>query len=181
MEKFVGLPCRGISHKWLIVLTLFTISLALTRAPQGELFAQAQQQTATQQPATPSQQAQPDIALIPVDLESPIEKAESMLGTTLRISLRDLTKLALQSNLDIAIADTNEEVNRQKVIAARASYDPTMTFSFGWDSSKSLNTQLFDAGNSNHKKYPSAFMEHPYYETGSDRRAFTIKPGWRSE
>ena len=61
---------------------------SIDRRPGGA-FAQAQQQTATQQPATPSQQAQPDIALIPVDLESPIEKAEKD-GTTLRISLEGI-------------------------------------------------------------------------------------------
>jgi len=153
MKDFGAFPGRGISYKWLIVLTLFALSLALTGASQGGAFAQAQQTTAAQQQATAqqtaaaaaAQQAQPDIALIPVDLESPIEKAEKD-GSALHISLRDLTKLALQSNLDIAIADTNEEVNRQKVIASKTYYDPTMTFSFGWDNSKSLNTQSFDAG-----------------------------------
>jgi outer membrane protein len=143
MRHFGAFPGRGISYKWLIVLTLFTLSLALTGAPQGGAFAQAQQQTATQQPATPPQQAQPEIALIPVDLVSPIERAEKD-GTALRISLRDLTKLALQSNLDIAIADTNEEVNRQRVISARASYDPTMTANFGWSTRKSLNKVSYD-------------------------------------
>ncbi len=144
MRHFGAFPGRGISYKWLIVLTLFTISLALTGAPQGGAFAQAQQQTAAQPPPAPPQQAPPEIALIPVDLVSPIERAEKD-GTALHISLRDLTKLALQSNLDIAIADTNEEVNRQKVISARASYDPTLSTSFSWNTSKSLNTRAYDA------------------------------------
>ena len=48
---------------------------------------------------------------------SPIEKAEKD-GTALQMSLKDLTKLALQNNLDIAISDTNEELFNLKVTQA---------------------------------------------------------------
>jgi len=41
---------------------------------------------------------------------SPIEQAEKN-GTALRISLKDLTKLALENNLDIAISDTRGVVS----------------------------------------------------------------------
>ena len=144
MRQFGAFPGRGISYKWLIVLTLFTLSLALTSAPQGRAFAQAQQQTAAQPPATPPQQAQPEIAMIPVDLVSPIERADKD-GTALRMSLKDITKLALQANLDIAIADTNEEVNRQKVIAAHSAWDPSLSLSGSTSSSNSANTQVTNA------------------------------------
>jgi outer membrane protein len=144
MKNLSAFPGRGISHKWLIVLTLFTLSLALTGASPGPAFAQAQQQTAAQQPAAAAQQAQPEIAMIPVDLVSPIERAEKD-GTALRMSLKDITKLALQANLDIAIADTNEEVNRQKVIAAHAAWDPSLTLRGTTSSSNSANTQVTNA------------------------------------
>ena len=48
---------------------------------------------------------------------SSIERAEKD-GTAYHISLKDLTKLALQNNLDIAISDTNEELYQSKVLQA---------------------------------------------------------------
>ena len=61
---------------------------------------------------------------------SPVEQAEKD-GTALRISLKDLTKLALQNNLDIAISDTNEELYRKRVLQAYGPYDPEITASYG--------------------------------------------------
>ena len=72
---------------------------------------------------------------------SPIEQAEKK-GTALRLSLRDLTKLALQNNLDIAISDTNEELYRQRVIGSHGRYDPALNVGFGVNSSQSPNTRL---------------------------------------
>ena len=140
MEIFGVFPGQGKGYKWVSFLTLLVLTICLTSgSPVGAWAQDPQQQTQTPPPAT-----QGDIALIPVDLVSPIEQAEKD-GTALHLSLRDLTKLALESNLDIAIADTNEEVNRQRVIAARASYDPTLSASFGWSTRKSLNRVSYDA------------------------------------
>jgi len=72
---------------------------------------------------------------------SPIEQAEKD-GTALRISLKDLTKLALQNNLDIAISDTNEEIFQQKVLQAHGPYDPAISVTLGTQSRKSPNTNL---------------------------------------
>ncbi len=74
---------------------------------------------------------------------SPIEKAERD-GTALRVSLIDLTKLALQYNLDIAIQDTNEELNRQKIFQQQGNYDPQLTATLGVNSSKNANTTQYD-------------------------------------
>jgi hypothetical protein len=52
-------------------------------------------------------------------LLSPTEQAEQN-GTALHISLKDLTKLALQNNLDTAISDTNEELLQQEARAIMA-------------------------------------------------------------
>jgi outer membrane protein len=74
-------------------------------------------------------------------LMSPIERAEKD-GTALRISLRDLTKLALQNNLDIAISETNESVVQQKIIQAAGYYDPTLNVTLQTSRTKSANTNI---------------------------------------
>jgi len=74
-------------------------------------------------------------------LMSPIERAEKD-GTALRISLRDLTKLALQNNLDIAISETNEALYQQKVIQTAGYYDPTLNVSLQTSRTKSANTNI---------------------------------------
>ncbi len=72
---------------------------------------------------------------------SPVEEAEHN-GTALKISLEDLTKLALQNNLDIAISDTNEQLYQQKVVQAYGPYDPALAVTLGTQSSKRPNTNL---------------------------------------
>src|SRR5439155_17978057 len=75
---------------------------------------------------------------------SPIEEAEKN-GTALRLSLKDISKLALQNNLDIAISDTNEELYQQRVIQAYGPYDPQFIIGLSTDSSKFPNTNLTTA------------------------------------
>jgi outer membrane protein TolC len=86
---------------------------------------------------------------------SPIEQAEKN-GTALHISLIDLTKLALQNNLDIAISDTNEELYQQKVVQAHGPYDPALSLTLGYQARKSPNTNLTNrsvVGNFNSTNY----------------------------
>jgi outer membrane protein len=85
-----------------------------------------------------AQSSLPPLPAMPV---SPIEKAEKD-GTALQLSLRDLTKLALQNNLDIAIQDTNEGLYRQAIIQAHGPYDPAITLGLGVQSQKTPNTNL---------------------------------------
>jgi len=113
------------------------LTLALTSAPAQVTFAQAP----TPQ-ALPAQATTADMAPLPM---SPIEKAEKD-GTALRLSLKDLTKLALQNNLDIAISDTNEELYQQRVLQTYGPYDPKFTAGLGVQSNKSANTRLDTAG-----------------------------------
>ncbi len=91
-----------------------------------------------QQPAGDSLGALPPL---PPLRQSPTEKAEKD-GTALRISMKDLTKLALQNNLDIAISDTNEEFYHQGVVQAFGQYDPTLTVGLGVNSYKYPNTNF---------------------------------------
>jgi outer membrane protein TolC len=93
----------------------------------------------------------PDIVNIP---PNPIEQAEKD-GTAYRVSLKDLTKLALQNNLAIAISDTNEELYQQKLLAAHGPYDPNISLTLGARSTTQPNTNLTNAstqGASNNTK-----------------------------
>lgn len=127
--------CSASPRRAILVLGIF----ALVFTVSAFSYPQAQSQQAA--PAT--DKAAQDAQLGPLPL-SPIEKAEKD-GTALRLSLKDLTKLALQNNLDIAISDTNEELYQQRIIQAYGPYDPQVTARLGVQSSKSANTNLATA------------------------------------
>jgi outer membrane protein len=96
---------------------------------------------AQQQAAPPDQEsAKPSTSgeLTPLP-PSPIERAQKD-GNAVLLSLKDLTKLALQNNLDIAIQDTNEQMSQQKIKAVYGDYDPTLTGSVTARTSKSAIT-----------------------------------------
>jgi outer membrane protein len=94
-------------------------------------------------PGAHAQEKPQAAAAVPVtiSLVSPIEEAEKN-GTAVRISLQDLTKLALQNNLDIAISETNEALYQQKVIQTQGFYDPYFTVAAATGRSKSANTNF---------------------------------------
>jgi outer membrane protein TolC len=73
---------------------------------------------------------------------SPIEKAQKD-GTALPISLKELTKMALQNNLDIAIQDTNEQLSQQKIFQAFGDYDPKLTGQLNLQKRKSASTSSY--------------------------------------
>ena len=72
---------------------------------------------------------------------NPIEQADKD-GTAVHMSLRDLTKIALQNNLDIAISDTNEELYEQRLVQTYGPYDPMLSAGLGVQSAKRPNTNL---------------------------------------
>jgi outer membrane protein len=72
---------------------------------------------------------------------SSIEKAQKD-GTAFVLSLKDLTRLALQNNLDIAISDTNEQLYQDKILQAYGPYDPAFSFTLGARSTTQPNTFL---------------------------------------
>jgi outer membrane protein TolC len=114
----------------LLAASLPASALAQTQAP-------ARAQAPAQEPAQSAQTA-PHESTLPL---SPTEEAEKK-GTAVRMSLKDLTKLALQNNLDIAISDTNEEIFRQRVIGSYGQYDPALNIGFGLQDNKSPNTRV---------------------------------------
>jgi outer membrane protein TolC len=124
-----GRPAVSQTAAVLILCLFFSAWLPAGAMAQAQAPAQAQAQEPAQEQSLPL---------------SPIEQAEKK-GTALRISLKDLTKLALQNNLDIAISDTNEEMYRQRVIGSYGRYDPALNVGFGVTSSQSPNTRLDNA------------------------------------
>jgi outer membrane protein TolC len=137
-------PRRGGNRScWLTILAVLAITLASISASPWEAYAQAKPAQQTQQQAQSSQTGLPNIVLVPVSLEGPIERAQKD-GTALPLSLRDITKMALQANLDIAIAETKETSLRQDLITAHAAYDPKFSGSFSWNESKSLVSTSYD-------------------------------------
>ena len=127
--------------KWISTLGIIGLAFTLTIMPSPVIM--AQQAAADSKEAT-KKSADDDLPPLP---SSPIEIAEKD-GTALRLSLKDITKLALQNNLDIAIQDTNEQLSQQKIIAAYGNYDPTLSASLGVNSQKSANTNLATASTS---------------------------------
>ncbi len=67
-------------------------------------------------------------------------------GTILTLALRDVMRLALTNNLEIAIEDFNEDLNRERHTIARGFYDPILRFSVGLESSDSPSTSILTAG-----------------------------------
>jgi len=85
---------------------------------------------------------------------SATEKAEKE-GTAYHLSLKDVTKLALKNNLDIAISDTNEELYKSKLLQAHGPYDPAISLTLSAQSATQPNTNEINEstqGNSNTTK-----------------------------
>lgn len=139
-----ALDIRAYSKKTAIGLAVVCLTAILTGVP--ELSAQAQE--------TPGAQvSSADLPPLPV---SPTEAAEKN-GTAVRMSMKDLTKLALQNNLNIAISDTNEELYELRIRQAFGPYDPVLSLTVGAQNNRSPNTNR------------STFALAPYNEVGSAR------------
>ena len=67
-------------------------------------------------------------------------------GALLEISLKEAIRLALNNNLERAIENFNEEINREQIIRTRGFYDPVFAFTVGWSSSESPTRSELDAG-----------------------------------
>jgi outer membrane protein TolC len=129
------LPLLGI-----LGLVLATMSFSTPAAIAKEAAPSAQEQA--------KQSATDEIPPLPL---SPIEKAEKD-GTALRISLKDLTKLALQYNLDIAIQDTNEQLSQQRILQQYGNYDPELRAQLSLNSTKNANTNLASYSTASYNK-----------------------------
>jgi outer membrane protein TolC len=134
---------RAYPRSTVIGLAFLCLTVNLAGAPQAP--AQAQE--------TAPAQVSSNLPPLPA---SPTEAAEKD-GTALRMSMKDLTKLALQNNLNIAISDTNEELYGLRIRQAFGPYDPVLALTVGAQNNRSPNTNRSTAALA------------PYNEVGSAR------------
>jgi outer membrane protein len=128
--KIFNSPARGNRYGF-AVLAVISFSISVAWNPSSRAWPEE---------SKPGVQADQ----VSVSLVSPIEQAEKD-GTALRISLKDLTKLALQNNLDIAISETNEALYQQRVTQSQGFYDPTLNIVATAGRSKAVNTNFTNA------------------------------------
>jgi outer membrane protein len=140
--KEFGMRERSVLPQWVFkAFAILGVSLVFTALVSPVTIAQQPATPASSQEAGAKKTTDADLPPLPA---SPIEKAEKD-GTSLRISLKELTKLALRNNLDIAIQDTSEQLSQQKILAAYGNYDPTLSGTANVNRSKSANTNLATA------------------------------------
>ena len=67
-------------------------------------------------------------------------------STVMELELQESIRMALANNLEIAIENYNEDMNREQIVKTRSFYDPTLNFSVGWRSTKRPNTSVLSSG-----------------------------------
>ena len=82
------------------------------------------------------------------DIQVPEPYLERMrrISTVMELSLQESIRMALSNNLEIAIENYNEDMNREQIIKTRGFYDPTLGFTVGWNSTKRPTTSVLDSG-----------------------------------
>ena len=119
MKECSALPQRIFSALGILGLTI-TLMALLSPIAIAQQAAPSDQQV--------SEQPSDNEGLEPLPL-SPIEKAEKD-GTALHLSLKDITRMALENNIDIAIEGTNQQSTQLRLISAKAAYDPSLSDRF---------------------------------------------------
>ena len=77
------------------------------------------------------------------------------------LSVKDAIRLALINNLEIAIEDYNEDLNRQQVFGAKGFYDPRLRFEVGWTATENPSRSILDAG----RGIPVNTTDRIYFDT----------------
>ena len=62
------------------------------------------------------------------------------------MSVKDAIRLALTNNLEIAIEDYNEDLNRQNIFRSKGFYDPRLRVEVGWTATENPARSILDAG-----------------------------------
>ncbi len=143
---------------------IISMVLALTLIPAPVLIAQE-----AEKPASTD-----DLPPLPL---SPIEKAQKD-GTALQLSLKDITKLALQNNLDIAIQDTNEQLSQQKILQAHGDYDPKLTGQLNLQKRKSANQSSYQFSTEKYNISDDASWNFTFQQTV--KTGGTFQASWNS-
>ena len=113
----------------------FLLFVLLTTLPAVVM---AQEPDSNQDPISTSDQ----------DIQVPEPYLERMrrISTVMELSLQESIRMALSNNLEIAIENYNEDMNREQIIKTRGFYDPTLGFTVGWNSTKRPTTSVLDSG-----------------------------------
>ena len=113
----------------------FLLFVLLTTLPAVVM---AQEPDSNQDPISTSDQ----------DIQVPEPYLERMrrISTVMELSLQESIGMALSNNLEIAIENYNEDMNREQIIKTRGFYDPTLGFTVGWNSTKRPTTSVLDSG-----------------------------------
>jgi HAE1 family hydrophobic/amphiphilic exporter-1 len=77
------------------------------------------------------------------------------------LSVKDAIRLALINNLEIAIEDYNEDLNRQQIFGTRGFYDPRLRFEVGWAATENPARSILDAG----RGIPVNTTDRIYFDT----------------
>jgi outer membrane protein len=150
---------------------IIALVLIFTIVPSPVVIAQ---QAAAPTQATAQKSADADLPALP---SSPTEKAAKD-GTALPLSLKEITKLALQNNLDIAIQDTNEQLSQQKIFQAFGDYDPKLTGQLSLQSQKSANQSSYQFSTSSINKRDTATWNFTFQQT--IKTGGTIQAQWNT-
>jgi outer membrane protein len=159
------------SSKWISMLGIISLVFTLTIVPSPVIMAQ---QAAADSQEAAKKSANDDLPPLP---SSPTEIAEKD-GTALRLSLKDITKLALQNNLDIAIQDTNEELSQQKILQAFGDYDPKLTGTLGVQSRKTANQSTYQYSAAKYNQNDNATWNFTFQQTV--KTGGTFQAQWNS-
>lgn len=90
---------------------------------------------------TPSRDSNQDFQ-VPESYVDRMRKQSSLL----ELSLQESIHMALSNNLEIAIENFNEDLNRAQVLKVKGHYDPTMSFIVGWNSRETPTSSTLQAG-----------------------------------
>src|SRR5688572_7705396 len=160
-------PLKRTASSRVVIHLILTMALCAISLRSPVAFGQA---APTTQSEKTTQTATRDTELPP----GPIEVAQKN-GTALPLSLKDLTKLALQNNLDIAISDTNEELYAQRVVATYGVYDPELIVGAGIQSTKQPNTNLaFSSTQGNFNKVDRLYWDFQWAQDIPTGGGFTV-------
>lgn len=163
--------CSAAAKRALSILGMLALVLASTTLSSPGVIAQEPASPAGEAPTGSGADELPPLPL------SPIETAQRD-GTALPLSLKDLTKLALEQNLDIAISDTNEQLRQQAILQQHGSYDPQLTAQVGFNSRKNANTTQYDRSTESFNKNDNASWNFTFRQpvkTGG-----TLQATWNS-
>ncbi len=67
-------------------------------------------------------------------------------GAVLELSVNEAVRLALANNLEIAIENYNEELDRENIVRVQGFFDPSLFFTVGFSDSEVPTTSTLDAG-----------------------------------